>query len=387
MNDLSFTQISTILNSITKQATGQSAITPTNTGEFTAVAQTALLSGYDNVLNAISQVLSRTIFSIRPYYRKLAGLQVSNQRFGNHVRKLQALDKDFENDERQPLTDGASVDMFKVNKPDVLQTNFYGQAAYQKHITIFRDQLDVAFSSPEEFGRFITMIMQNASDQIEQAHESLARGCMNNLIGGIVANDNDEQIVHMLTEYNTATGQAFTPVDIVKPDNYGAFIKWAYARVATISSMLTERTTLYHQNIADKDIPRHTPYQMQKVYLYAPTQFEVTARVLADTFHENFLKLADNDAINFFQSAESPNSIDVTATYMDESGTLKTSAQKVNNIFGIIADEEALGYTVINQWSAPTPFNAAGGYSNLFWHFTDRYWNDFTENAVLFLMD
>ena len=83
VNDLTFTQAATVLNSIVKQATGQTAQLPTNTAEFVSVAQTALKAGYDPVLNAISQVLSRTIFSIRPYNRKFAGLQVDNQKFGN----------------------------------------------------------------------------------------------------------------------------------------------------------------------------------------------------------------------------------------------------------------------------------------------------------------
>lgn len=132
MNNLTFNQISTVLNSVVKQATGKDAIIATNTADFVAVANTALLTGYDNVIQAISQVLSRTIFSVRPYTRKLAGLQVDNITYGNHVRKLQAVDRDFENDNRQPLTNGQSVDMYKVNKPDVLQTNFYGQTVYEK---------------------------------------------------------------------------------------------------------------------------------------------------------------------------------------------------------------------------------------------------------------
>lgn len=387
MNDLSFSQISSILNSIASQATGKAQIMPTNTGEFTAVAQTTLLAGYDNVINAISQVLSRTIFSIRPYYRKLGGLQVSNIRFGNHVRKLQALDGEWETDERQPLTDGTSVDMYKVNKPQVLQTNFYGQAVYQIHITIFRDQLDVAFSSPEEFGRFIAMVMTNIQNQIEQCHEGLARGCIANLIGGIVQIDNPEQQIHLLTEYNDATGGKYTATTIMQPEAYDAFTKWAYARIAAVTSMLTERTQLYHANIANKELNRHTPLANQRVYLYAKNQFQIEAMVLAGTYHDNFIRLADNETLNYWQSVKNPDEISVNATYMQADGTLTSADVDVKNIYGLIMDEEAAGYTVINQWTANTPFNAAGGYSNMYWHFTDRYWNDFTENAVLLLLN
>lgn len=387
MNDLSFNQIATVVNSISQQATGIAQITPTNTSDFVSVAQTALLTGYDNVINAISQVLSRTIFSIRPYNRKFAGLQVSNIAYGNHVRKLQAIDGEFEDDQRQPLEDGKSVDMFVVNKPEVLQTNFYGQTVFQKHVTIFRDQLDVAFSNPDEFGRFITMIMTNISDQMEQAHEGIARLTLANLIAGVIAIENEPQIIHLLTEYNTATGESYTPTSVMNPGVYKGFVQWAYARVAEVSSMLRERTVIYHQNIVGKEVARSTPYRLQRVYLYAPYQFQIQSMVLANTYNDNFLKLADNELVNFWQSAESRNNIDVNAVYLTESGTLTTEKVNQSNIFGIIMDEEAAGYTVINKWNAPTPFNAAGGYSNMYWHFTDRYWNDFTENTVVFLMD
>ena len=132
VNGLTFNQLATVLNSVVSQATGKTAITPTNTGEFTSVANVALSTGYDPLMTAISQVLSRTIFSIRPYTRKFGGLEVSEQQFGNVTRKLNIADKDFENDDRFALTDGESVDMFKVNKPSVLQTNFYGANIYQK---------------------------------------------------------------------------------------------------------------------------------------------------------------------------------------------------------------------------------------------------------------
>lgn len=387
MNDLTFTQISTVLNSIVSQATGQAQITPTDTGTFTAVAQTGLLAGYDNLLNAISQVLSRTIFSIRPYTRKLQGLEVSTIKYGNHVRKLQIADSEWKDDQRLPLTEGESVDQMKVHKPNVLQTNFYGQAAYERFITIFKDQLDVAFSSPEEFGRFTAMVMDNASDQIEQAHEELARGCLANLIGGTILAENSPQIVHLLTEYNAATGGKYTATTIMQPETYKGFIQWAFARIAEISSMLTERSAVYHTNVTGKTIMRHTPYAMQRVFLYAKNTFQIEAMVRANTFHDNFLSMAVNETVNFWQSIQTPSTINVTATYMKPDGTLTTGEVNQANIFGVIFDEEAAGYTVVNQWAAPTPFNAAAGYSDIYWHFTDRYWNDFTENCVVLLLD
>lgn len=390
VNDLTFNQLSTVLNSIVQQATGKQAQQVTNTADFVSVAQTALKTGYDPVLEAISQVLSRTIFSIRPYTRKFGGLMVSNQQFGNIVRKLNIADMDWENDSRFELTDGSGVDMYKVNKPTILQTNFYGANVFEKSLTIFKDQLDCAFSSPDEFGRFVSMTMTNASDMIEQAHENLARATLANFIGGKISGDT-ASVIHLLTEYNTITGleTPLTAETVYQPANFKPFMQWVYSRVASLSSLMTERTQKFHINVTGKEISRHTPVSKQKVYLYAPARYQTETMVLADVYHDNFLRMADNETVNFWQSIDKPDEINVQPVYLQTDGTLKTDGSPVNKkgIFGVMFDEEAAGYTVVNQWSAPTPFNVKGGYSNIFWHFTDRYWNDFTENGVVLLLD
>lgn len=389
VNTLTFNQLATVLNDIQEQATGKKSIAPVTTGDFVSVATSTLQAGYDPVLNAITQVLGRTIFSIRPYNRRFAGIRMDTQKWGGITRKLNIADKDFENDERIPLTDGQSVDMYKVNKPNILQTNFYGANVYQKHITLFKDQLDTAFTGPEQFGEFVSMVMGNASDQFEQANENLARATIANFIGGKY--DAGSGIVHLLTEYNTETGQspALTVQDIKKPANYKAFMQWAYARMASYASLMSERSTKYQINVTGKEISRHTPADRLKVYTFAPNRYGMEAMVLADAFHDNYLSVSDVETVNFWQSIETPDEIQVTPTYLTANGTLDTpnAPVTVSNIFAVMFDEEALGYTVMGEWSAPTPFNAAGGYSNLFWHWTTRYYNDFTEKGLVFLLD
>lgn len=390
MNDLSFQQIATVLNAIHQQATGQAAQSVLNTQDFVTVAQAVLKTGYDSTLQAISQVLSRTIFSVRPYNRKFKGLEASEIRYGNHVRKLNIADKAWETDDRKPLTEGASVDQQIVSKPVILQTNFYGQDVYQRHYTVFRDQLDVAFSSPDEFARFVGMVTQNASDMIEQAHENLARNTLVNYIGGVYEGPNaTNQVVHLLTEYNTATGQSLTLVQLMTAANYPAFVKWAFARIAALASLLTERSTLYHTNVTNKVISRHTPYERLKTFILASDKFGIESRVLADTFHDSYLSYPENnETVNFWQSIQSPASINAAVTFMKTDGTLdSTQTAAISPVFGVLLDEEAAGYTVVNQWSAPAPFNARGGYTNIWYHFTDRYWNDFTENGIVLVLD
>ena len=256
-SDLTFNQLSTVLSDIVAQATGQKALAPLNTASFITVAKKGLEAGYDPLSTAISQVLSRTIFSVRPYSRKFKGLNVSNQRYGNHVRKLLTIDKPFEDDDRLKLVDGESIDQYRVNKPKVLQTNFYGANVYQKSVTIYKDQLDCAFSSPDEFASFISMVMQNSSDMIEQAHEETARATIGNLIAGIYAMETDtskagtakatgqKRAVNLLALYNQESGKSLTVADVFKPENFESFIKFTFSSINTIADLMTDRNGLF----------------------------------------------------------------------------------------------------------------------------------------------
>ena len=390
VNSLNFNQLSTLLNGIASQATGATGIAPVNTNEFVSVAQTTLLAGPDPVMSAISQILGRTIFSIRPYNAKFRGLLMDNQRWGGITRKINYVDKSFTNDSGFALTDGEAIDQYTVNKPEVVQTNYYGSNIYQKSITIFRDQLDTAFSGVDQFAEFIGGVTQNISDQIEQAHENTARMTVANLVTGIIAAAKANQSVHLLTEYNAATGLELTATTVYTPANFKPFMQWVYSRIAQVSSMLTERSQKYHFNLTGKPIQRHTPYDRQRLYLYAAGRYQSEAQVLADTYHDNYLRFGETETVNFWQSIEKPDQIQAKPCYLKEAdGTVITAAQNVTqaNVFAVMMDEEAAGMNIFNYELSSTPYNARGRYNNLWWSFNERYFNDFTENAVVFLLD
>lgn len=386
VNTMSFEDASAILNNIRQQVTGESSLAPVNTADFVAVGTTLLQSGYDPVLNAITQMVTKTIFSIRPYSRKFGGIKVDSEMWGSIVRKLAVADKAWEPNEEFDLVDGQSIDHYKVSKPDVLELKFYGAEDFSKHYTIFKDQLNNAFSGPAEFGRFMSMVVQNVSDMIEQNFESIARMVIANYVGGKKVANNG--VIHLLTEYNAETGLSLTSTTVFAPANFGDFMKWVYARIDTLTSLMTERSNKFQIQVTGKEITRHTPYEYQKVYLYAKLMNDMKARVLSSTFNYGFIEYADVEEVNYWQSIDTPMAIDVTPNYLDTDGSIKTGAeQNITNLVGVIFDREALGYTVMNEWSATTPLNASGGYWNTFYHFLMKWWVDYSEKGIILLLD
>lgn len=399
-NTMTFNQVATLLNSIQQQATGQAALTATNTSDFVSVANTVLQTGMDPLMNAINQVLTRTIFSVRPYSRKFGIVEVPESAYGNHIRKLNIADRGVRDDDRykwpvaydagQVPADGTgqSVDQQTITKPIVLQTNFYGQNVFEDSYTIFRDQLECAFKGPDEMGSFFSMVVQNITDKLEQCRENMGRACVSNFIGGLIDEGASDRVIHLLTEYNALTGLSLTAQSVFQPANYKPFIQWVYARILTISDLMTERSLAMQTVVNNLPINRHTPKDRQKMMVFSPASNMMTTMAVADTYHQELLRLGAYETVNYWQSIQTPDSISVTPGRIGANGAVVTgSAVAQSGVFAVLFDEEALGYATTQQWSSPAPFNARGGYTSIWLHETQRLWNDHTEKGVVFLLD
>ena len=400
VNSLTFEQVATVLTSIVKQVTNQTVLTPTDTGSFVSVAQMALRADRDAVMNAISNVLERTIFSIRPYSAKMTGLEMDTFRWGGMMRKLSIADTDWQDDpayawpatydaSQSPATgDGEEIDPWTIKKPNVLQTNFYGASVYFDEMTIFEDQIETAFSGPEQLGSFLTLLMTNLSNRLELSNEGLRRGLVCNAIAAMKAENKAERNIHLLTEYNGLTGNSFTVQDIYDPANFGAFSKWMYARVAELSDLFTANSTMFQTVITGKPILRHTPVEFQRIYMYSPLLRQIEARVLADTYHDTFLRYADVEALPYWQSIQTKDTVSATPVYTGTDGAVVTgTAQVVENVVGLMFDRDCMGMTILDRRVLSTVVNTKGLYRNIHVHAKQRVVFDSTEKCALLLLD
>lgn len=404
MNDTTISQAATILGSVVEQATGQKAITDIATPEqFVSVAQTALKTGYDPIINALSQIWSKSIYAVRDYTSPLTSLEMDLQRYGNALRKISPIAAKMQDDQRfiwpvaydapghasNALGNGESVDMYKISKQEVLQTNFYGTAVYQQRYTTFKDQFDVAMSSADEFMRFNAMNMTERNNDKESYREAVARGIQANFIAAILDEGQNSRVVHLLTDYNTETGLNLSAQSVYQPDNFAPFMRWVYARLNVIARFMGERSQLFQTVINAKPVLRHTRGSDLRVALYSKAYEQMRTMALSTTFHDDYLKLAKFEGVNFWQSIETPDSVNITPVYTGTDGAVKKASNAVEQagIFGIMHDRDALGYCYTDMWSATTPLNIDGGYWNTAEHATIKTIQDNTEKAVVLLLD
>ena len=393
-NNLSIDQAYTFMSDVYEQATGKAALAAVDAGNFTTVATAVLKTGYDNTISSIMQVLGRTIMSIRPYSAKFKNFLVDNQRFGYITRKINFVDTVIESDERYSLSDGNSVDMYKVRKPKVLETHYYGMNTYQTHITIFRDQLDSAFQSAAAFAEFVSGVIQNVTDMLEQLTEAECRTALLNFISAKVLAPTPtvggDQAINVYAEFAGAMGittDAALTSYMQSADGYRNFVQWFYSFVNTLTDKMTNRSVLFHRNVTGKEVMRHTPYDRMKAYITSQLLNDFNARAISNTFNEDKLKMIDFEPVTYWQNIENPTSVQSGYTYIADDGSLTTVADSSItspvNVLAVIFDEDAMGLTIANQWDETTPFNVAGGYWNRYYHRTYRSWNDLTENGIV----
>lgn len=384
------TDVHALVDSVVSQARGE-AITTVDLSTAMSVAQLTFRSNANQTVAALVQRIGQTIYSARPYARKFRGLLVDNQTWGNITQKTTPLPMATVEDLGLPskMSNGTTVDMYKINKRESVSLFFYDQRSYDFSETLFRDQLRTAFTSPAEFERYLSALATRRANDVEQSKEEMARMTLSNFIGGIVAENKPARVVKVLSEYNAATGLSLDAKTIYQPANFAPFMRWLWGRVQTLSDMLTEQTGLYHTNLNGyKDIIRHTPITSQRMYMLSGMLNNVSTSVMSQTFHDDYLKkFKDVEPVNYWQSPASPEKINIKATYLLPTGETKTVAVEKSTVLGVLMDEEAAGYTIFDEFMGTTPINTRGRFWNLDQHHQARYWNDFSENGVVFLME
>lgn len=407
MASLNYKQISTILNTMYEEYTGRKTGQNLSFGQM----QNAFKMGFeredDNLYQIIPTVLAKTIFSIRPYSRKLSGMVWDAQRYGNYIRKFTPIvnDSNIDNDEwsieAELSKPDDSQDWKAGTKPvkyDVLLTIASGGQTFARKYTIWKNQLNAAFDSEDGVASYFSMLMTEFSNIYEIDLENVARAQLANL--AIILADagsaeptagnlcKKNQVFHALTKYNAETGLAMTAKTIMNPADFRPFMVWLSAEMKTLKENIAIRGTRFHGDFTDKVVNRHTDAKDLRFYLVSKfgNYFEANG---SEFFHPEKAELGDYEKVTFWTDPENPMTIKGSAEGVNADGTSKFTLtnKTVENVLGVMMDIDALGIVPVDQSSAMEPLNARYLFRNGWNHYTFKTPVDYTENAILILLD
>lgn len=411
-----------IVQAMVEEMTGQTATIATVTSSnFVSVGESILRSGTENTLNTLSLVLGRTFMAVRPYKAKLAIINALNSGlYANRVRKISFYSRPAQNSGAFNTVDGANQTlytnhamgydngsnggaslptMWEQNAPVPMEFNFGGRSVWDDSTTVYEDQLQVAFRSPEDFASFVNGIMVEKGNDIESQKEAFNRMTLLNYMAGIYnLNSVNGAAIDLTAAYNTDRGlsPAVTTAQILgTPAILEDFIKFFVEQVKVYSNLLEHRSVKFHWSPAKTiggvtyELLRHTPKAKQKLILYKPFIIKAETTVMPTIFNPEYLKLENYEGVDYWQNENVPMAIDVTPAIPDTSdptSQIAGSNVALDNVLGVLYDEDAMMVDYQLDSSYSTPVEARKRYRNIWWHFAKNAINDFTENGILFYM-
>lgn len=370
-------QIYSIVNDVCEQTMGESALAATDTASLVAMGN-AILSSSTNTeafIDTLVQRIGRTMISYRPYKSKLGLMAVSDMTMGAIMQKIKVKMPEAVEDVTTQLVDGQSIDQYIVSKPKATQKLFVKRTPYTFYITIQKKWLREAFTSETAMGSFISAIYGEVENKLELSQENLARLCMANFMATISTDGN--RVINLVTLYNSASGESVSAADALINEK---FLRFALGIMNNVSRKMETMSVLYN----DGSETRHSPASDQRFVSIIDFQTALETQVQWAAFHDKYVQKQNGIEVPYWQAAQTPYNIDLVIEGDDAEQEESTT---LSNIVAFIHDRDALGTYRKEVEIATTPLNARGLYTNQFWHMNDLYFNDITENGVIFTLN
>ena len=408
-----------IVNLIQKEMSGQDGqITTVNSSNFVSVGETILASSKENIYNALSTVLGRTLVAVRPYKAALWLINAVNTGVYTHrMRKISFYDRDalasgdfntqlftnlqagFDNGENPSGgTPQSTKDQWEQNQTYPLEINFGGSSTMEFCITWYEDQVKNAFRSESDFAAFWAGALTEYGNQIEQRKEAFNRMVVLNFMAGCYSlSSSGMGAVNLTSAFNAKFGTSYTTAQL-QSTYLKQFLEFFVAEFKKYSKRMENRSIKYHVSPTKTDaagnslaLLRHTPRDRQRVMLYQPLFMDAEAQVLPEIFNDQYLDIDKQyEGVMFWQDETLANAagIDVTPALPDYTNGTQIAGSNVvlSYVVGLLYDEDAMMVDYQLETSNTTPLEARKRYRNTWLSIARNAINDFTENAILFYM-
>lgn len=333
----------------------------------------------------LHDMIVRNIYVDRPYDGALPSVLYEEWEYGSMLGKVQADLLQATTNEAWDLPNGSSIDPFVINKPDVSQKFFNKAVSFEIDVTKPEDQVKGAFQSRQDMERFFAMIDTQVRNSMNLRIEALIFATIGNMIGVTYGSGTaSPRCVKLLTDYNTLTSQSLTASQALINEG---FLKYACNIIMKYPKKLAKFRTLYNEG----GKARHTPASDLHVIMQVDFATAVKTHLQSTTYHEDLVSLPRYEEVACWQgcddddSLSSNMSLDATVVKPDGNGGETTASVSIGYIAGVMFDRNSLG-VLKPERKVKSIYNPKGEYFNDFHKWTSRYFNDFDENFVLFLI-
>lgn len=390
-------QISTILNDVFKEVTGQLvpqssgddelppvAIIQEDLSDIVTVGTTVLNSAWkDNYVKSLIDRIGREVFVDRTYEGYAPNVLRDSWEYGSIMAKYRCKVFAAKNNPAWSLQSGQTVDQFQFVPPEVTQKFYNHKSSWQIECSFTDIQLRESFNSPAAMNRFISMIETRIQTSKTIYLDSLVMRTINNFIGEKIYANNG--VVDLLEGYNEGLE---TPITAAAAMRSKEFLRYA---ALTISLFVDRfRAPSVNFNISDDDGENvtFTPKTFAHLVLHSDLAKAMEVYLQSDTYHNDLVKLGDYETVPFWQiqgdAYQLANTSRIDAK-LSSSTSLTTKTINRNYIVGVLFDRDALGVLCENQ-RVNSSYNANGEYYTNFYKSDEEHFNDLAENGIIFVI-
>jgi hypothetical protein len=374
-------QIQDLVNQVYNQAIGNSEIAANDLTGLIAMGNSVLSSttNVDAFTNTLLDRIGKTIIQNRAYAPEVLDVVMDTFTFGAIMQKIYVAPIPATEAPQFDLTNGESVDQYVIAKPTVKQKLFTGRNVWQCDVTIPDYQLESAFTSFEEMSAFIDAIFLAVQNSMSAKIEAMARTAYANYIAekifySTTTDASGVHVINLLQNYNTATSSTLTAAQALRDLD---FLKYASRQILLFTKRMRTMSELFNT----EQYVHHTPGEDLRVTMLADFTTAVDSYLEADTFHNEMVALPHYREVSYWQGSGKSFAYDDVSAVNVITSSGNTVSQ--TGVVALINDIEAIGMMVDNR-RTKSAYNANGEYTNYFNKADMMYFNDMSENGIVF---
>lgn len=411
-----------IVNLVMQELTGQKdSIQKVTTDNFVSVGELINQSPTENVYNALSIPLLRTLIAARTYDDEFMIFNALDSGvYSDRMRKISFLSKGakpagswntqlFTNlaagftagENESSGTPQSTKSQWEQCPVIPKELHFGGSSVWDHGITWYKDAAKNAFADEATFNRFWAgALVENAND-IKSEKNAFRRVALLNFIAGLYdLTTYGTKVVNLTYEFNQKYGTSYTSAQL-RTTYLKEFLAFFVSTFKTYSKNMKYRSLNYHVDMPETvngetyHLLRHTPYSRQRVILYEPLFIDAESMVLPEIFRPEYLDLKTQYyGVQWWQNENAPSAIDVVPSIPDLNSVSTYYGEQVTGtrvqldyVVGLIFDEDAIMTDFQLDDVNTTPLEARKRFRNTWYAMKRNLINDFSEKAILFTME
>ena len=386
-------QLFALINTVTVEVLGKGAIVKEDLSNVVSIGKAlADADKLDNYVKKLVNHIGKVIFVNRLYAGNVPSVLMDSWEFGSILEKISVDLPDAETNASWDLNDRVSYDPNVFYQPKVSAKFFNSRVTFEIPMSFTEMQVKDSFSNAEQLNGFVSMLTTAIENSMTVKIDALIMRTIANFMGETVVNDlntaavgqpivinstnSGVRAVNLLKLYNEGVTVALTKANAIKnPD----FIRFATYQISLYADRMTKISTLF--NIEKRD--RFTPESERHVVLLSDFAKASETFLASITFNPDHVALPEHESVPFWQG--SGDKYLFADTSKIDVKTSSGNAVTIDGILGVIFDRNALGVTNLDR-RVTTNYNPKAEFYTNFYKFDAGYFNDLSENFVMFFV-